>query len=79
MTEDPRECAYYRGIGKCTQMWRGCGLMGEPRCITEEPMAGWSANGSNVAKILEFGPYHAQGGEDSTAIREVDKKGTASR
>ena len=53
-TESPRDCAYFRGEGKCTQVWRGCGLTGEPRCISDE-MVSQEATTSTATRSLEPG------------------------
>ena len=52
-TESPRDCAYFRGEGKCTQVWRGCGLTGEPRCISDE-MVSQEATPSATARSREL-------------------------
>jgi hypothetical protein len=37
--EDPSQCDYARGVGNCTQPWRGCGNYHEPRCVTQSDIA----------------------------------------
>lgn len=34
------DCPFYQGTGKCAQGGT-CHHLGEPRCITEEPIYGW--------------------------------------
>lgn len=41
-TGTPADCPYYRGVGTCMG-GMGCGVYGEPRCITDEPPGSWSA------------------------------------
>lgn len=36
---DLSDCLYYRGAGTCFGSL--CGFVGEPRCITTEPVDGW--------------------------------------
>jgi len=38
------DCPFYRGVGDCDRsLGMNCSAFMEPRCITEEPLEGWSA------------------------------------